>query len=408
MLQQLMRTAYEQVPFYRSLMDSHGVHWTDIQATEDLSRLPVVTKSMLKAGYPDLTTRSTGLSTFEASTSGSTGTNFRVMQDSRTVGFWRSSFMMAVDWAGWQIGEPHAQLGMTIDRSLDRKLKDVLFGCHYVSARDLSDMHLDRVLDEIDRRAIRHIWGYPGSVYCLAQRALAKGWNRPIKSLVTWGDTLYDHYRQTIEKAFGNRVYDTYGCAEGIQIAAQCGHGQTYHIHSLDVIVETVDSEGRPTKPGESGNVVLTRLYAGPMPLIRYAVGDVARKTAGLVCPCRRGFETLASIEGRDTDIISTPSGNRLTVHFFTGVLEHLLELDSFQVEQTAADAIVLRVATVLGATMPPGSKPPGEVSDQAVERLREAGLQDMKIDVEHVLEIPLRASGKRRFVTSRLPRVYQ
>ncbi len=45
---------------------------------------------------------------------------------------------------------------------------------------------------------------------------------------MTWGDTLYAHYRETIERAFGARVLDTYGIGEGMQVSAQCeGGGST-------------------------------------------------------------------------------------------------------------------------------------------------------------------------------------
>ncbi len=43
----------------------------------------------------------------------------------------------------------------------------------------------------------------------------------------------------------------------------------------------------------------------------------------------------MQSIQGRSADIVTTPSGNRLIVHFFTGVLEHFSEVDSFQVVQS-------------------------------------------------------------------------
>ena len=61
---------------------------------------------------------------------------------------------------------------------------------------------------------------------------------------------LHPHYRREIERVFRTRVFDTYGCGEGFQIAAQCGTANTYHVHSLDVIVEYVDDEGRPVAAG--------------------------------------------------------------------------------------------------------------------------------------------------------------
>jgi len=95
-------------------MDHAGVKPGDIRHPQDLSRLPIVTKRMLRSGYPHLTTRNTGMKTFEVSSSGSTGTNFYVKEDPATAGWHRASFLLAVEWAGWQIGEPHLQTGMTL------------------------------------------------------------------------------------------------------------------------------------------------------------------------------------------------------------------------------------------------------------------------------------------------------
>ena len=392
-LRSLLKVAYEEVPFYRDLMDKAGITPMDVRSRNDLDALPIVTKDMMRTAYPKRTTRNTGQKTFEVSTSGSTGQNFFVTEDLQTAGMYRAAFMLALEWSGWQLGEAHLQTGMTLKRSADRRLKDIILKCHYVSAFDLSDASLDAVLELLERHRIKYVWGYPGSLYCLAQRARRRGWNRPLRSVVTWGDSLYVHYRRTIEQAFSTRVFDTYGCGEGVQIAAQCGVANTYHVHTPDVIVECVDEDGRPVKEGQPGGVLLTRLHAGPMPLIRYRVGDVG-VTRGGGCECGRGYECLDSIQGREADIIVTSSGNRLIVHFFTGILEHFREIETFQVVQQDAGTLLVRVVPV------------GDLSNDTINRitcaLKEHGA-DMRIDVERVATIPLSAGGKRRFVIANM-----
>ena len=85
-LQQLIQVAYHEVPFYHNLMGNAGIKPNMIQSPDDLSKLPIVTKDMLRKGYPEQTTRSTGQKTYQASTSGSTGKNFYVMEDAYTAG----------------------------------------------------------------------------------------------------------------------------------------------------------------------------------------------------------------------------------------------------------------------------------------------------------------------------------
>jgi phenylacetate-CoA ligase len=398
-LRTLMECAYFEVPFYRSLFDEHRVDWRAITSPADLRQLPIVTKDMVNPNYPHRTTRDTGLKTYEVSSSGSTGKNFRVREDAETAGIYRASFMLALGWAGWKIGEPHMQTGMTLSRTWDRKLKDSLLRCNYVSAYELDDVHLDEALDTLDRKGIRHLWGYPGSLFYLAKRAIERGWNRPLSTLVTWGDNLFQHYRSTIERAFGTRVFDTYGCAEGFQIAAQCGTGSNYHLQSLDVIVEFLDTDGNPVADGELGDIVVTRLHPGPMPLIRYRIGDVGVSAGEKQCSCGRGFEMLASVQGRDTDVIVSPTGNRLIVHFFTGIIELFPEIDVFQVLQEDVSSMTLRLVPAS-----PGSID-RVVEDRLLSTLRKRGAADLDIVVERVDHIDVAPSGKRRFVISTVAR---
>ena len=394
-LRSLMDIVYREVPFYREVMSNAGVKPTDVRCRGDLYKLPIVTKEMLRSSYPHLTTRKTGQKIYEVCTSGSTGTNFCVKEDTETAGRHRASFLLALEWANWVIGEPHVQTGITPNRSLEKRLKDNLLGCYYVSAFDLSDDSLDLSLDLLDRRGIQHLWGYPGSLYYLARRALKKGWNRSLQSVVTWGDNVYAHYRETIEKAFTTRVFDTYGCAEGMQISAQCSQDNTYHIHTLDVIVEFLDEQQTPVPPGRPGNIVLTRLYPGPMPLVRYRVGDVGIAGNGRRCPCGRGYDVMESIQGRDSDVVITPSANRLIVHFFTGVLEHFSEIDSFQVIQESIETMLIRII--------PTKQFSQESSKKIVSALQEKGATGIRIEIELVNQIPSTPGGKRRFVISKV-----
>lgn len=394
--QLLQKTIYEayEVPFYRDLMKRHGISPNDIGGYDDLKHMPIVTKSMLRAQFPHNTTRETGQKTYNACSSGSTGEPFCVKEDNYTAGWYRASFMLALHWAGWRIGEPHLQTGMTLVRDRGRRIKDLLLVCQYESAYDLTDEHLDHMLNLLINRKLRHLWGYPGSLYHLAKRAIETGKTTQLTSVVTWGDMVFPSFRNAIEQAFGIQVTDTYGCAEGIQVSAQCEGSSYYLVHNFDVIVEYLDDQGNPVPVGEPGHLILTRLHAGPMPLIRYRVGDMAVSGGDRKPACGRGLEIMENIQGRDTDIIMTPSGNRLIVHFFTGILEHYTEIKSFQIVQHKLDEIVLRVI--------PGEGFNAAVANRVIQQLRERGA-DVAIKLELVDQIPLNTGGKRRFVISHL-----
>ena len=93
--------------------------------------------------------------------------------------------------------------------------------------------------------------------------------------------------------------------------------------------------------------------------------------------------------------MIITPGGNRLIVHFFTGILEHFSEVDSFQVVQETIDSIVIRIVPTKHFS--PDS--PGRI----ISTLQENGASGIRIEIELVNQIPSTPGGKRRFVISKV-----
>lgn len=382
------------VPMYEELYREAGVSLADFRDVSDLQKLPIVTKDMLRNNYPEKITRKTGQKVYQISTSGSTGKNLFLNEDNFTAGWYRASFLLGQTWSGWQFGDPHLQTGITPDRGIQKRIKDRLLMCQYFSSYDLVNEKLDLMLSVIESKNINHLWGYPASLDILAQRALELGWNRPLIAASTWGDTLSTIQRKRISDVFKVNVFDSYGVSEGVQIAAQCEEGN-YHIMMLDTIVEILDQNGQPVKENEIGRVVLTRLHAGATPLIRYEVGDLAKRAREESCPCGKTFPLLGGIYGRESDLIYTPEGNRLIVHFFTGILEHFKSIESFQIQQLEIGAITLLI-------VPSGQE---EVDQNQIKNaLHEKGTSGLSINIEIVNEIPLSKAGKRKFVINTMP----
>lgn len=395
-LRELIKISLEEVPFYKSLYGNQGIRAEEIRTQADLVKLPLVSKAELKKFYPQYCTRITPWPVKEYFTSGSSGNPFAVLVDNLTMSQARALMLLRANYSGWEIGDPIFQTGMTLERGVVKKLKDILFNVYYASAYDLSDKNLDKYLDIIERKNIKFLMGYPGSILALADRAGRIGFNSKMNGITTWGDNLFEHYRKKIELQFQCRVTDTYGCGEGIQVAAQCpeGYGH-YHIFMPHVIVEIVDDYGQPVKRGENGNILLTRLEPGAMPLIRYKVGDIGRMSTVEQCECGRGFDILEKIEGRDSDIIHTPNGNKLIVHFFTGIFEYYPEIRQFCVYQHKIEEIEVQIV------------PQGEVGQQTLDNIRdeiiEKGDRALIVNFKIVNKIEDRKTGKRRFVISNL-----
>jgi phenylacetate-CoA ligase len=393
-LKELINISMTEVPFYKELYESAGIRRGENITREQLEKLPFVSKADLKRNYPNNCTRKTIWPVKEYFTSGSSGHPFAVLVDNLTMSQARALMLLRAIYSGWTIGDPVFQTGMTLKRGMLKKLKDIFLSVYYASAYDLSDVNLDKYLGVIEKRNIKFLMGYPGSILALADRAGRVGFNQKMEGIVTWGDNLYTHFRKKIEQQFGCKVTDTYGCGEGIQVAAQCpdGYGH-YHIFMPHVIVEIVDDNYMAVKRGESGHILLTRLEPGAMPLIRYKVGDVGRLSSSEMCKCGRGFDILEKIEGRDSDFIHTPNGNRLIVHFFTGIFEYYPEIQQFCIYQKTLEEIEIHIV------------PQEDIEQRMLDRIRteilEKGDTELRIIFKMVDQIENKKNGKRRFVIS-------
>jgi phenylacetate-CoA ligase len=233
---------------------------------------------------------------------------------------------------------------MTLNRGLVKSFKDILFRTTYTQAFNLNKAEIQmNLLNFRKKNSNIYFGGYASGLYEYARLGQEMGINDvKFESVISWGDKMFNHYRKTIESQFKTKVFDTYGCTEGLMIAGQCHFGK-YHILSPHIFLELLDENGNEVNVGEIGNVVVTRLDAFAMPLIRYRLGDLAiREAEDVKCECGKPFPILRLIVGRDTDLVRTPSGKNLIVHFFTGIMEHRTEIIQFQIVQEKADQFVL------------------------------------------------------------------
>jgi phenylacetate-CoA ligase len=394
-LEALVRFSVERVPFYRDMFRGRGLRPDDIAVPEDLPRLPVLTKQHLRDSFQALQVEGYRGTSYEMKSSGSTGAQTTVLIDKACNDEVFATQLLFWSWGGFSIGQRHLQTGMSLDRGLTRTLKDVLFRCTYTSAFDLTDEAIAGMLRRIDRKGIRALFGYASSIYVLAKYLDRHRMQRPMDCIFTWGDSLFPHYRELIERVFGCRVNDCYGLGEGLQCAAQCEQHDALHEAMHGVIIEIVDHDGNPVPEGTLGRVVVTRLAPGPMPLIRYDTGDVAHFVAG-PCACGRTLRRISRIQGRATDVVTTPAGDRLIVHFFTQIFEMIPEIAQFQVRQDRPDAISIKYVKGAGFHDALLDRVRAEIASNCVYPLA--------IQFEDVSDIPLEQSNKRRFVISKVP----
>jgi phenylacetate-CoA ligase len=381
---------------------NHSVFYGECSPTvssnpvEWLKSFPVLTKEILRERSTDLLTMPIdGLR--KKSSSGSSGVQSSVYVTPDELSFQRAMFAHWWEWSGYRIGDPMIQTGMSFPRGLTKATKDKLFRIRYVPAYSHKRDEIIQLLHLMQDKPGFCLGGYSSSLYLFAKIAEEEGISGiRLRSVITWGDKLFSHYRHIIERSFSTRVFETYGCTEGLMIAAQKDIDYLY-IMTPEIYLEILDDEGREVSEGELGHVVVTSLTARAMPLIRYRLGDLAIKLPASAYPRDRelSYPLLQKVIGRDTDIVKTRSGKFMVVHSFTGIFEHIPEIRQFRIIQKDLDSITIEYI--------PGPGFHRTLLDIIKGKIHGGLGEPLSLTFEPVDEIPPTASGKPQIILSLL-----
>lgn len=386
----LLRHALQNIPYYKSL----GLPDT-ADPMERLSSFPLLTKPILRERADDLLCMPRER-LIRNSSSGSSGFQSVVYWTREQQSAVRATQLLWLHWAGYRFGDPILQTGITPKRGLVKGTKDRLTGTYYLQAFSHSRDDARNALTWASRQKDPVLVGYASSFYVLACFAKELGMQVRFKTALSWGDKLFPHYRKAVKEAFGCEVFETYGSAEGLMMAAQNDLEQLY-LMTPNVHLEITDEAGNPVPDGQMGHVVVTDLNAWAMPLIRYRIGDLAIKLPQSERPSRASLALplLQKVVGRETDIVRTPAGRQLVVHAFTGIFEHHPEVSQFCVVQDELKGI--RIQYIEG---------PGFHESLLVtigDRIRAAVSEPFEVSFEKVSSISATPSGKPQLIVSRI-----
>lgn len=365
---------------------------------EWVKRFPILDKSTLKTNTEAiLTTPKKKL--IKNSSSGSSGVQTVGYYSQYELDTFRAIQTVFWEWGGYQLGDKLIQTGMGLNRSKVKRIKDFILRTHYMLAFNPDPEQVKKTFAKIPDNTYR-FFGYASSLYVYAQIAKNLGINGPrFKSMVCWGDKMFPHYREMIKEQFGCEVIETYGAAEGFQMAGQKDLPYMY-LMAPWVYMEILDDNGNEVEDGEIGHVVVTSLIARAMPMIRYRIGDLAVKLPKNEYPVKRelNLPLLKKVVGRDTDIVKTPNGRWLIVHTFTGVFEYYPEIKQFRIVQRDLD--MFNVEYIPGNAFYLG------VLEKISSHLKQV-INDDSISWSYVevSEIPNSPSGKPQIIKSLLPK---
>jgi len=388
--------AYKDVPYYRRLFDSSGLHPAEFGGLRDLSRIPFTQKSDIQQlPESEILARGTDPKRLRIHhTSGSTGIplviRFSGFED-RLLAARRA--LSAVQW-GWRPWRSLTRIKLINPDNRVSALGQLLLqaGLLRLSAED-DLLPTAELLRRLEAAPPEFLLSYPETLHTLALRAQDQGGTsvRP-RAILFGGSAMHTLARNRIEAVFNCPTREAYACHEFNLLASQCPHSRRLHVAEDFVILEVL-KDGRPAKPGETGEVVVTSLHSFAQPFIRYRISDFALQGPS-PCPCGSPFSTLERVEGRLQDWILFPDSSLRTADsIFIRLLGKEKWIRQFQLIQRDPSSIELLI-------VPAGVPPPDELREVETVVQDFAGGQ-LAARIQLVSEIPLEPNGKFRLSKS-------
>lgn len=352
----LIRHSYENVPYYRRLLDELALVPSDIRTRDDLRKLPTLTKDDIRRNFEELVARNS--SEFQpglVKTSGSTGRKLEFYLDQQAREKEYALIQRQLGWFGVGFNARTANFRGDMVHGFARNAarhheynpmkKEMSF-----STFELGPRELDAFLAVLGRFRPVVVKGFPSALYILARHAEKRRVTLPrsVKAILVSSEMVTDDMTQLIERAFGAPLIDWYGASEYVISAGQCRVRRGLHFNEDFAVVELLDDSGHEVGPGESGRIVATGLFNYSMPFIRYEQEDIAVRARD-DCDCGRELMLIDRIEGRKSDTLFATDGREVPHTAFFHYWKHIIEgqiggVLYAQTVQVSRDEFVIRV----------------------------------------------------------------
>ena len=304
-----VKHVYENVPYYRNLMDEKGVKPEDIHGIEDLYKLPFLTKADLRDAYPyGLLAKPLSECVRIQSTSGTTGRRVVAFYTQADVDLWEDCCARAIVAAG---GTNEDVCQVAYGYGLFTGGPGLNGGSHKVGCLTLpmSSGNTERQIQFMTDLNATILCCTPSYAAYLAESLAEQGYTPdsiPLKAGIFGAEPWTEEMRQGIEKALGIKAYDIYGLTEtsGPGVSFECEEQSGMHINEDHFLAEIIDPDtGEVLPEGEKGELVFTALDKEAFPLLRYRTRDIcvlSRKK----CSCGRTLIKMAKPMGRTDDML--------------------------------------------------------------------------------------------------------
>ena len=304
-----VKHVYENVPYYRAMMDEKGIKPEDIHGTQDLHKLPFLTKADLRDAYPyGLLAKPLKDCVRIQSTSGTTGRRVVAFYTQKDIDLWEDCCARAIVAAG---GTNEDVCQVAYGYGLFTGGPGLNGGSHKVGCLTLpmSSGNTDRQIQFMTDLGATILCCTPSYAAYIGETLAEKGYKPediPLKAGIFGAEPWTEEMRQGIQNVLGIKAYDIYGLTEttGPGVSFECSEQTGMHINEDHFLAEIIDPDtGEVLPEGSKGELVFTSLDKEAFPLLRYRTRDICVLTRK-PCSCGRTHVKMSKPMGRSDDML--------------------------------------------------------------------------------------------------------
>ena len=324
-LKNIVRHVYQSNVAYKKLFDQHGIKPEDIKTLDDVTKLPLTNKDILRESYP------LGLSCVNRDriiemhmSSGSTGTPVVMPYTQADLDQWGECMARCYRMSGaWpaDVVQITPLLGL-FNGGFGMYHGARAAGMFVIPAGPGNTARQIRLATDFKTRVLTGVVSYGIRLMEVLEEM---GQELPDLDIGIFGAEVFsDSMKRKIENGLDVEAFDIYGMTEsgGVgTLGMDCTAHDGLHVWEDHYIVEVIDPKTQePVEDGEEGELVITALTREALPVIRFRTADLTRVVSRDTCDCGRTHARIAPITGRIDDMLIVKG-----VNFFPKQVEQTL-----------------------------------------------------------------------------------
>ncbi|HFC9205581.1 phenylacetate--CoA ligase family protein [Clostridium perfringens] len=389
-----------QVKKIKELLE-HACTTTNYYSKNDarsLTSFPVITKSTIKENYDEfLSNRFNKDELYKMTTSGSTGTPFTCYQDYKKKKAVYAEVLYFNGAIGYSPGKRIIYLRSVVEECSKSVLKQFAQNIYLVDCYDLSDSGIEKIIKNIERLTRNNkamLMGYASTLDAFRDYFTRNKFKNPPKcnlyGIVSGSEMLFDDTRESMEKNFHCPCISRYANEENGFLGQDFEENNIFFTNPAHYYYEVLKMNSNEiVENDEIGRIVVTDLRNFAMPMIRYDTGDVGRLVE---IESKNGDTKQAIVDfgGRKIDVIYNCFGDRISPHSITNLMWKYTDINQYQLIQKNKNNYLVKINV-------DNFLRKKELKDDLLKVLGNIA----NIKFEYVEEIPVLASGKRKYIVN-------